>query len=351
MRPQVTFNALALQTAGSGVQTYIRELLAAMSSLEPVGSTDSHPELSAHVQRSEAGSLPAGVVALPHADARGSVRVVKGTMLDQGPGLFHGLNVEVPLRRRRPLISTIHDLAVLDAPWAFPAWRVQLEKRVLVNAMKQADELIAVSDFTADRIAEHFGRRATVTRLAPRPAFAPATTAAVEAIRRKHALPDQFVLHLGTVEPRKNTAGLAKACEEVGVPLVLAGAVRVSETLAGEVTALGYVPDDDICALFGAATVVGYPSSYEGFGLPPIEAMACGAAVAATAVGALPEVLNGAVPLAPVDDHPALVDLLGDLLSDDEAHRAVAEAGRIAVSALRWSETAKRTFEVYDGLW
>jgi len=346
----VTFNALALQARGSGVQTYIRELMAALCLVGPADPGADRLQFAAHVQRSESRSLPDCVVPQACADARGSIRVVQGALLDQGAGLFHGLNVELPLRRRRPLVSTIHDLAVLDTPWAFPKWRVALETKVLANAMRNADELLAVSDFTASRIKKHFGRTATVTRLAPRPAFAPATADEVEAIRRRQQLPDRFVLHLGTVEPRKNTSGLAHACADVGVPLVLAGSVQLDESLPGRVSRLGYVPDADVPALFGAATIVGYPSKYEGFGLPPIEAMACGAAVVATDVGALPEVLNGAVPLAPADDQPALVALLGDMLNDDAEREVIAQAGRRAVADLHWATTAERTIAVYAGL-
>jgi glycosyltransferase involved in cell wall biosynthesis len=263
--------------------------------------------------------------------------------------LVHGLDVDLPLSTAGPTVATVHDLSVFDTPWAFSAFRARGERMLLSRHIRRADALLAVSQFTADRIGERFGRVATVTHLAPSPHCRPAPDAAVAEARDRLGLPERFVLHVGTAEPRKDVPGLADACRTVGIPLVVAGQILVD--LPSDVITLGYVDHGLLAPLFGAATVVAYPSRYEGFGLPPIEALASGAAVVATAVGALPEVLGHAdYPLAPPNDPPALVDLLGSAVNDSDFRASLRRKGRRAVDELSWSTTAAQTIEVYRQL-
>jgi glycosyltransferase involved in cell wall biosynthesis len=120
--------------------------------------------------------------------------------------------------------------------------------------------------------------------------------------------------------------------------------------LPSDAVHLGYVPTVDLPALYGAAAVVTYPSAYEGFGLPPIEAMASGAAVVATAVGALPEVAARGALLIPPGDPDAFASALGELLGDECRRQSLAAAGREAASALTWRSTAEGTVDVYRSL-
>lgn len=263
--------------------------------------------------------------------------------------IVHGLDVDLPFATKGPTVATVHDLSVFDTPWAFSAFRARGEQALLSLHIRRADALIAVSQFTADRLGERFGRTATVIHEAPRAGCRPATTEQVEALRARFRLPERFVLHVGTAEPRKDVPGLAEACRRIGVPLVLAGKVQIE--LPGEVIALGYVDDDDLGPLYGAATVVAYPSRYEGFGLPPVEALACGAVVVATSVGALPEVLGHfGYPLAPPDDIEALVDLLGSTVTDETVRASMRETGARAVAELSWARAATETIALYREL-
>jgi len=269
-----------------------------------------------------------------------------------GPAdVIHGLDVDLPLRPGAPTVATVHDLSVFDVPWAFSSVRARGEQALVTQALKRADRIIAVSGFTADRIKDRFGFDATVTHLAPQPGMAPVSAEEVSAVRQRYALPEVCLLHVGTIEPRKNVAGVIAAAKALDVPVALAGAqVEDVEGLDHPlVHRLGYVDAADLAALYCAATVVTYPSRYEGFGLPPIEAMACGAAVVATRVGALPEVLDPDMLVDPEDDE-ALINTLRTLLEDDAARTAWSEAGREQVNKLSWTDTADKTLDVYRSL-
>ena len=342
MLPRIALNALALRPDGSGVQTYIRELL---HQLVPRVAA----ELVAGVQAPAAGELPAGVAPLLRPPSAG-VRRTAGGLRSLGPAdLVHGLDVDLPLRPRAPTVATVHDLAVFDVPWAFSRLRAKGEQLTMAQSLRRADAVVAVSAFTAERVRCRFGRDAVVTPLAPAGDMAPPTPRQVEQVRGAHGLATPFVLQVGTVEPRKDVATLAAACRRACVPLVLAGAAPPGRAPAGA-RLLGYVPRAQLAALYGAATVVAYASRYEGFGLPPLEAMACGAPVVASRVASLSEVLGDGAELVPPGDVDALASVLGALVVDADRRAALAASGRRVAEGYSWAATAEATADVYRSL-
>jgi len=158
------------------------------------------------------------------------------------------------------------------------------------------------------------------------------------------------VLHVGNIEPRKDLATLAEACARVGVPLVVTGQGLWSTAAPESVLEVGHVPARDLPALYGAAALVGYASRYEGFGLPPVEAMACGAAVVSTPVPAVAEVVGDGASTFTPGDVTGLAATLTTLLGDDARRADLAARGVEAVRALTWDRTARATAAVYRSL-
>ena len=304
-------------------------------------------ELSAVVQQDAVGDLPAGVRALSRPVSSGAVRAVLGALPTWSCDVFHALDVDLPLATSAVTVATVHDLSVFDMPSASSRFRAAGEQRLVRHALRKADLLIAVSEFTAERIAAISGREATVVELAPASWARPPADDAVDAVRAKYGLPERFVLQVGTVEPRKDVALVADAARELDVPCVLAGAGSTGPAAPASAVGLGYGDVEDLPGLYRAATVTAYASKYEGFGLPPVEAMACGAAVVASAVGALPQVVGDGAVLV---DSPRVDDwvaALRPLLHDREARDALRANAVTAAATMTWHRTAERTVAAY----
>jgi glycosyltransferase involved in cell wall biosynthesis len=290
-----------------------------------------------------------------------------GRLLEQaGADLALFPNYLAPLASPCPYVTVIHDLAIYRTPQFFT-----LRKRALVGALlplvtRGAAAVATVSQSSlADvrQVLEVPDDRLVLLPGAPHPDCRPASEQAVAEVRARYGLARPYLLTVGTLEPRKNLPLLLRAfdrlCAGAGGPLadlvVVGGkgwrdaelqAELARRVPAGRVHVLGYVSQPDLVALYSGAIAMAYPSHFEGFGLPVVEAMACGAPVVATDVPALREASGGAALLVPPGDEIALADALQRLAVDPRARAEARERGLRRAAQLSWESSARRLWDL-----
>lgn len=284
--------------------------------------------------------------------------------------LFHSPDfVLPPVNGRIPTLVTVHDLSFLHYPDTFPPklvaylnkvvpWSIGRATHVLADSAATKRDLVAMWQVPAEKV--------TVLYCGVHERFRPITdAAALDAVRAKYGLADApYLLSVGTVQPRKNYRLLIRAFAPVAARwphnLIIGGGKGwLSDDLMQEVRALGlngrvrfigFVDDDDLPALYSAATLFLFPSLYEGFGLPLLEAMACGVPVVSSDASSLPEVVGEtAVLLSPHDPQPWTAALLA-LLADEERRTALAAAGRQQAQRFSWETAAGQLLDMYEAL-
>jgi glycosyltransferase involved in cell wall biosynthesis len=272
-------------------------------------------------------------------------------------------------RKKYKAVVTIHDLAPLLFPKTFN-WAVPFHHRFgLRMTLPNVDLILADSDNTKNDIKSRFplqADKARVVYLGVTEHFARANKAQVSSFKKKYNLARPFILFLGTLEPRKNIETLinafAKLKNEKGIHevLVIAGARgwKFSKIFASvkdlglqeDVVFLGYVEDMLMPALYSSAEIFVFPSIYEGFGLPPLEAMKCGCPVVCSNAASLQEVVGDAALAVDPYDIAALADSIFKVLRDAGFRKKLVEKGYRNVSRFSWAKCAKDTLTLYEGL-
>jgi glycosyltransferase involved in cell wall biosynthesis len=270
-----------------------------------------------------------------------------------------------PGRPGCPTVVTVHDLSYLAHPeWL--SWRVRFTLNQLVpRSVRAAARVIAISDFTKQDLVQRYGlpaEKIVVVPLAAGANFTPLADAAARPL--PSGIGEPFILAVGNLEPRKNLATLIAAFAEMvrqhafAGQLVIAGKAKYrGEEAAGVVTRLGlegrvvftgFIDDETLRLLYNRATLFAYPSLYEGFGLPLLEAMACGCPVVASNATAIPQTAGDAAILVDPTSVAALAAAMARVVGDPELARRLSVEGRAQAARFSWTRTAELTRGVYQ---
>lgn len=294
------------------------------------------------------------------------VDLTRRVLIDQ-PNLLH-VQYTAPLYCPVPLVVSVHDVSYLERPEYFTTpRRLQLQTTV-AHTVRRASRILTVSEFSRQRIQAAYNvpaERIEVIYNAVSPHFRPVQPkASFHTISEKFGVQWPYILSVGDLQPRKNQIGLIAAFEELirnypQLPhhLVLVGkrtwfAPRVQEAarrsaVHDRIHFTDFVNDDDLLHLYNAAEICVYPSFYEGFGLPILEAQACGRAVACSNTSAMPEVADSAALLFDPTNQGELLRAMRDLLLDTELRQRMERLGPKNAARFSWEKAARQTLDVY----
>lgn len=277
--------------------------------------------------------------------------------------VYHFPNYTVPpLRRGTRCVLTVHDAAFHRYPDTLDPANLAFLRKHVARSLDRADAIVAVSRFAADEFRELYPAcrdRIHGIPLGLSDGWEAAPDAEISQVRTRHGLERPYVLTVGTLEPRKNHALLLDAWEALSprdMDLIVVG--RAGWRCDGLVARLGrlrdrgvrwipHVDDGELRALYTGAELFAFPSRYEGFGFPPLEAMRCGTAVLASPHGSLEEILGDGARLIPEDDTDAWASALEHALDDTAWRRTQAEQGHAHSRGYSWERTARRTRDIY----
>ncbi len=280
-------------------------------------------------------------------------------------GLLHALAFVSPVLSGKPCVVTVYDVSFALFPDSFRRFNRWYLNTMTRRSARRADAVLAISENTRDDVIRLWGvppEKVHVTYCGVDATFHPLAADQVERFRRETGLPAKFVLFVGTLEPRKNVTRLVEAFATLkaqGVPhkLVLAGAKGwfyrpVFEAverlgLEGDVIFPGFIPRRELPMWYNAADLFVYPSLYEGFGLGPLEAMACGTPVVVSNRASLPEVVGDAGLLVDAEDTQGLADAVGEVLDSPALAWQCRARGLERAATFSWERTARETAQVY----
>jgi len=348
-------NATAVPGRPAGAGIYTLELAAALRRCSDIELLVASPDYDADIV-SPAGSAI-------ERSAWEQLRLSR-IMAAAGIDVYHGAHFAVPVGAGIPCIATVHDLTFYRLPRRYSLHR-RLYYRALAETSRRATRIMVPSKAVAADVVRFLNyplERVRVISEAPRSGLSRAPEAAVAGVCGRLRVERPYLLCVGTAEPGKRAVDAVRAIAVMQVPgptvqLVLAGnegplskalrreAARLG--VAGRVRFVGYVGDADLAALYTGATALVFPSLYEGFGLPPLEAMACGTPVIASRAPAMNEVLGQAAIFVPLRDPDSIAREASRLLATSAERSEWSARGREHAAHFAWTRTAEETAVLY----
>ncbi len=358
----------------AGLGRYTQELMAALLAV------DSENEYVAFYNRPSEAQIDPPLDQLPHLTTdlatkpwRMSALLAHFARIPQDRlfpevDLFHATDHLLPRLTRVKSVFTLHDLVFQFYPHTHKTLNRWFLTLMMPRFLRAADAVIAVSEHTKGDAVRTYGMdeaKIAVIYEGVSERFHRRAPDAIAAVRQKYSLPDRFILSVGTIEPRKNLTSLLEAYhalrnEESEYRLVLVGKKgwlytgffrRIHELgLEDEIVFPGFVPDEDLPAIYSAADLFVFPSLYEGFGLPVLEALACGTPVIASNASSVPEVAGDSALLVDPSSVEALVHDMRAVLNNTELRQDLQARGPKQAAKFSWQRAARETLDVYSSL-
>ena len=286
--------------------------------------------------------------------------------LRDGVDLFHAPHYTLPSGLHGRSVVTIHDLIHLKFPQYFSSAQRAYARFMVGHAVRNAGAVIADSRNTKDDLVELFGidaNRVNVVHLGISESFHRMESAHIKRFRQKHDLEAPYLLFVGNVKPHKNVATLLRAFARVrprypDLRLVFVGGRCLQDqgladlardlSVTESVRDLGRIGDEEVLGTYNAAEMLVFPSQYEGFGFPILEAMACGIPTVVSSGGSIPEVAGDASIICDPGEPDSFAEAIGILLTDTARRARLISLGRERIKQFTWHETARRTLKVYE---
>jgi len=276
--------------------------------------------------------------------------------------LYHETTFFPPAIDKVPVVFSLYDLSLLKYKDCHPKERVWFFNLFFKRRLSYAKHIITISEFLRQEIITELKispRKVSAIPLAPSPIFYPRTDAQINSVLHQFKLPSEYILFVGTIEPRKNLILVLKALKimKIKIPLVIAGWKGWGEKqlkntlkelkLEKQVFLTGYIDNNALACLYSGAQAFVYPSIYEGFGLPVLEAMACGCPVICSNKASLPEVAGEAAFYFDPYNPESLASLLEEILTNTKTRYALIRAGLNRAKQFSWKKTALKTIKVF----
>jgi glycosyltransferase involved in cell wall biosynthesis len=364
-RMRIAVDAHAVGRKQTGNETYIRNLL------REFALADTDAQFLAYISAPEAECVLPSSFEVRRVSQNPFQRLgldLPSRLREDQPDVVH-VQYTSPLSCPTPVVVTVHDVSFLERPHYFSYFRRTQLRTTVRRTIQRASRIIAPSEFSKERILAWYGLpedRVTVIHNGVDPQFRPMPReSAARLVFQRHGIAAPYVLTVGDLQMRKNQSGLIEAFaglmrEMPGLKhhLVLVGkenwhgsAVKEAAMRSGlgeRIHLTGFVSDEELRNLYGGCDVFVFPSFYEGFGLPILEAMACGRAVACSDSSAMPEVADSAALLFSPESKTEMGRAIRDLLIDDGLRQRIERLGQQRASSFSWQKAARETLRVYE---
>ncbi len=373
-------NAQPMAGLLTGIARYLRNLYGAMARFNEIdiGYFNGHAAMDTMPPLSHAGRWQSTAAAARHIPEpvvfalRVAQRMKYEHALRQaaacpvnGSTLYHETAFSPAKMDTIPTVFSIYDLSLRRYRKTHPKERVWMFEYFIKRRLNHADHILTISEFIRREIMDEFnlpGNRVTAVPLAPDHQFGPCDSREVAAVKLKYGLPESYLLFVSSLEPRKNIDLLiqALAIAKTDIPLVLVGWQGWGEkqwldhirggALKNRIHVTGHMPDTDLKAVYNGARALVYPSIYEGFGLPIVEAMACKCPVICSNVASMPEVAGDAALLIDPTREDDLADALDRLVQDSQLNAELKEKGAQRAAQFTWERTARHTLDLFKSV-